>query len=220
MTLGLFAVLLVGVLLMLIPISMQMKWYSVPSWKSIIISVILVLTGVVGSEIWYFVENFEFGGRSFYGAIVFSPIVFLPMSKVLHIPYSKIMDFVAPAGCMTLALVKLQCLRDGCCIGKILYLDENYMYVRFPSQIAEMIAFLIIAVVLLYMSSKVKFRGKIFPWFLVLYGGVRFFLDFMRDVESPYLLGLSAGSFWSLFSLIIGVIMLIIMRKKRIMQQI
>lgn len=209
---ALASVLLLGMMLMCIPIMVQMKWYAVKPWKSIVVSLALVITGVYGSEIWYYVENLSFGGRSFYGAIVLSPIIFFPLSQILQIPYKKILDFIPPAGCITLALVKLQCLRDGCCVGKILYIDENYMYVRFPSQIVEMVTFLGISVLLLYMSSKLKFRGKIFPWFLVLYGGSRFFLDFTRDIKSTYLLGLSAGSFWSLCSLIIGIVILSIMR--------
>ena len=215
MTLELLCVLFIGILLMLIPISAQMKWYSIPMWKSIVVSVVLALTGVVGSEIWYFVENLSFGGRSFYGAIVFSPIIFWPASRILRISYTETLDFVAPAGCMTLALVKLQCLRDGCCIGKILYMNEDYIYVRFPSQIIEMITFLIIAVVLLLIVHNEKNRGTIFFWFLILYGATRFILDFFRETTPAYLFGLSAGSFWSMWSCIIGITVLFAMHRKK-----
>ncbi len=210
----LILVLILSTTIMGILMTMQIKWYALPLWNIIPIAVVLVFTGVIGSQIWFFVENGYFTGRSLYGAIVFSPIVFLPVSKLLKIKYSETLDFIAPGGCFTLALVKIQCLRDHCCEGMVLYIDENHMYVRFPSQKVEMVAFLIISAILFYMASKPKFRGKIFPWFLVLYGGSRFFLDFLRETVPSYLFGLSAGSFWSLCSFIIGIIVLIVMKRK------
>lgn len=215
LTKELFFVLLVGTVIMCIPISFQMKWYSVSCWKSIFVSVALVFTGVTGSYIWYFVENLSWGGRSFFGAVFFAPVVFLPVAKLLRISYGDSLDFCAPAGCMTLAMVKIQCLRDSCCEGMILYIDENRRYVRFPSQIAEMIAFLLIAAVLMILSHDMKNRKTIFPWFLILYGAARFVLNFFRDNNGSFALGLSAGSFWSMCAFIIGLSILLIIKKKK-----
>lgn len=206
----LIIMLVLGTAIMGIIMAAQARCYGFPLWKSIPIAIALIFTGVFGSQLWFFVENGYFTGRSLYGAIVFSPLVFLPVSKLLKIEYAEILDFVAPGGCLTLALVKVQCLRDHCCEGMVLYIDENHMYVRFPSQIVEMATFLIISALLFYMSSKPKYRGKIFPWFLVIYGVARFCLDFLRETIPSYLFGLSAGSFWSLCSFVIGVAALVI----------
>lgn len=215
----LYFVLLIGMAIMCGLILLQMKSYAVPFWKSIPFSFILVLIGVVGSQIWFFIENGYWEGRSLYGAIVFSPLVFLPASKLLKIKYVEALDFVAPSGCLILALVKIQCLRDHCCEGMILYINEDHFYVRFPSQIVEMVTFLVISAILFYIASKPKLRGKIFLWFLVIYGFARFFLDFFRETVPSYLFGLSAGSFWSLCSFIIGVTVLIIIKVKEKKQQ-
>lgn len=211
---GLFLVLLACVAIMCLMMSMQAKWYGFEKRKTIPIAIALALTGVIGSEIWFFVENGDWGGRSLYGAIVFSPFVFLAIAKLLKIHYGDSLDLVAPSGCFALAVIKLQCLKDNCCVGKEIYQDENFVFVRFPSQIVEMLVFLMISAILFYMSSKLKFRGKIFPWFLVLYGTARFGLDFLRETIPSYLFGLSAGSFWSLCSFIIGVAVLIIIHLK------
>lgn len=208
----LLVVLTIGAVLMCIPISVQMKWYQIKTWKSVIISVMLVLTGLVGSEFWYFVENGIFGGRSFYGVVFIVPFVFFPVAKVLRIPYGLTLDFCAPAGCLTLAMVKIQCLRDGCCDGIALYLDENYNYVKFPSQILEMIIFCVIGFVLMKISSNRKNQKKVFPYFMVLYGATRFVLNFFRDGITPYVMGLSAGSFWSLLAFVIGFIILMVQK--------
>ena len=206
----LLLVLIACVVIMCFMMSMQAKWYRIDKRKTIPIAIALAMTGVIGSVIWFWIENGSWGGRSLYGAIVFSPLVFLAVSKILKIKYSYSLDFVAPSGCFALAVIKLQCLKDNCCVGKEMYQNEDFIYVRFPSQIVEMIAFLIIAAILFYMSSKPKFRGKIFPWFLVVYGAARFGLDFLRETIRSYLFGLSAGSFWSLCSFIIGIIVLAI----------
>lgn len=214
MPVGLFLLLFACVAIMCFMMSMQAKWYGIEKRKTILIAVTLALTGVLGSEIWFFVENGDWGGRSLYGAIVFSPLVFIAVAKWLKMKYGDSLDFVAPSGCLALAVIKLQCLKDNCCVGKEIYQDENFVFVRFPSQIVEMVTFLIISAILLYMSSKPKCRGKIFLWFLVLYGAARFGLDFLRDTIPSYLFGLSAGSFWSLCSFVIGVILLLIIMSK------
>lgn len=212
MSIGLFLVLLAGFFLMCFIMAQQMKWYQISMWKAPMISISLVLDGVIGSYLWYFVENLSFGGRSFYGAIFFAPLVYWPVSRILKIPYTYALDFCAPGGCLTLALVKIQCLRDNCCGGKFLYIDENHMYVFFPSQLVEMVDFLIISVLLFAVSKKKSNHGKIFPLFLILYGMSRFVLDFFRGETTPYVFGLSAGSFWSACAFIIGLIWLCIAR--------
>ncbi len=195
---------------MCLMIGLQMKFYALNPWKSIVVSLSLVIAGVIGSKIWFFVENLSFGGRSFYGAIVFAPLVYLPVSRLMKIPYLCCLDFGCTGGCMALAAVKVECLRSGCCGGYIMYIDENHMYVRFPSQIVEMANFLVIAIILFLLSKKQKYQGEIFPIFLVLYGTTRFVLNFFRDEAVLYALGLTAGSFWSLCSVIIGVAWLLI----------
>lgn len=194
---------------------LQMKEYGVALWKSVPIAAILTLTGVVGSYLWYFVENLSFGGRSFYGAVFFCPLIFWPASRILRLTYSDTMDFVPPAGCLTLAMVKIDCLINGCCKGRILYMNQNGIFVRFPSRIVEMIVFLLISAILMRMTFQKKHRGTIFLWFLVLYGVSRFVLDFFREVTAPYALGLSAGSFWSLCSFVVGMVLLLIVRYGR-----
>ena len=193
-----------------------MKMRTIAYWKSGVISVVLVLTGIFGSELWYFVENFSFGGRSFFGVIFFAPLVFWPVAKFLQVSYQTVLDLIPSAGCVTLALVKIQCLRDHCCEGRILYMNENYIYVRFPSQIVELINFLALAVILFLMSCKSRYKNKIFPLFLCFYGITRFALNFFRAELTTYAIGLSAGHFWSVISLMTGLIWLLLLCKKQV----
>ena len=215
----LFFVLVLGAALIYCQITMQMKWYGVAVQKSLPVTIIVMLTGLFGSQFWFFVENGFFEGRSLYGAVFLCPIVFYPAAKVLKIRYGEIMDFIAPAGCFVLGLAKMQCMRDACCEGKILYMNENRVWVRFPSQIVEFFVFIAIAIFLFLLSRKIALRKKIYPLAMVIYGVARFFLDFFRDTEASFLLGLSKGSFWSLCSFIIGATVLIIIKVKEKKQQ-
>ena len=212
MSIGLFLALLIGYLLMCITIGQQLKWYKISWKKAPAVSLAVILDGLIGSALWFYLENHTFGGRSLYGAIFFVPVFFWPISRYLKVPYTHGMDFAAPSACLTLSLVKIQCLRENCCQGKFLYIDEDHMYVFFPSQIVEMITFFILAFVLLFLSKKESNHGRIYPLGLVLYGGSRFILNFFRGELTPYMLGLSAGSFWSACAFIIGLIWLCIAR--------
>lgn len=192
----------------------QVKWYGISSKKFVPIVLIIVVSAVIGTKLWFFVENGYFGGRSLYGAVIFPSVVFVFASKLLDIPYWKAMDFVSPGGCLIAGVAKLQCLKDGCCQGRFMFYNKENALMRFPSQIVEMVVFFLIVLILMIMASKPKFRTKIYPWSLILYGGTRFFLDFLRETVPSYLFGLSAGSFWSLCSFIIGAAILVVMKRK------
>lgn len=60
---------------------------------------------------------------------------------------------------------------------------------------------------------KQKNRGRIYPWFMVLYGITRFGWNLLRETK-PFVWVLPAGNFWSLIAIVIGVLWLLIDRKK------
>lgn len=197
---------------MCIQTAVQMQWYHVPKWKCIGISLAIIVTGLIASRLWFFLENGFWDGRSFYGAVYFAPITFLFVAKLLKIPYLYTLDFCATAGCLVLGVLKIQCMLAGCCEGILLYINEDRIYVRFPSQKVEFICALALTAVLLVLSRKQKYRGRIYPITLVLYGISRFVLNLFRNdwrrAESMNLI-LPLGNIWSLIAVIIGIIWLV-----------
>ncbi|MBQ7873776.1 MAG: prolipoprotein diacylglyceryl transferase [Oscillospiraceae bacterium] len=196
--------LLIGTGAMLVLIAILMKRYEVKIWKSIPVSFILTVTGTIGTYIWFFVEASWFGGRSYYGAVFIVPLVFVFIAKLMKIPYGELMDFCAPAECIMLAIMKYQCLIDGCCGGKVIKIAEDGSEILFPSQIIELVNAAIVMAVLMSMAFSNKWRGKIYPWYLIIYGVTRFVLNLFRGENTPLLLGLPAGNLWSLLSIAIG----------------
>ena len=126
-----------------------------PLYKGLIGSILLTFIGVLSVKLMFFIENGDFSGLSFFGAVLFIPILAVPISVVLNIKYQDYIDICAPSVAIMLSAMKINCLRSGCCIGKVLYTNEFGATVRFPSQIFEMVVAFLICVLLIYASKKI-----------------------------------------------------------------
>lgn len=194
----------------------QAKKYSIKEWKIVPTAFVLTVIGTLGTYLWFLLENFEFGGRSFYGAVFLVPVAFLLFARILGLPYGQLMDLCAPAECVMLSFMKIKCLMDGCCVGRILFISEEGSVVRFPSQIVELMVAYLLAWGLLMMSYRAKCREKIYPWYLILYGVSRFVLNFFRDEWARYEGGIPPlGTVWSVCAVIIGVFWIILYNKRK-----
>lgn len=194
-------------------------YYGISRNKSMIGSVLLVISGVIGAYTMAFIENRSWGGQSFYGAPFLIPFMFIIVSFILKVDYVKLMDINAPQQCMMLCVLKLHCLYEGCCGGKQLCtLNEYDIY--FPSQILESINVFLIMLILLYLVRKNTFNGKIYPIYLILYGITRFILNFGRKGLTPIMLGLSYGHIWSIISILAGIAIYLYLSNKDTMQKI
>lgn len=198
---------------MLVPILVQGSWYQLKLWKRFVLAVLLTAAGTIGTYLLFFVENGKIGGISFYGAVFFVPIIFLLIAKILREPYKCLMDICAVAECAMLAIMKVQCVQNGCCSGKIFTISDR-VSILFPSQIAEMINGTILLVILLILSRNKKYQGSIYPLYMLLYGTTRFILNLFRADQSVFLIGLTAGSLWSLISVGIGFIWMLLIKKE------
>lgn len=197
---------------MLILIAVLMISYKEKLWKSVPVSLLLTITGTLGTYIWFFVELSGWGGRSYYGAVFLVPVAFMFVARWMRIPYGDLMDYCAPAECVMLAIMKYQCLVDGCCGGIILRVLEDGSEVLFPSQIVELVNALVVMAILLVIAIKKKYRGKVYAWYLIIYGVLRFILNWFRSDNLPLLLGLPSGNIWSLLAVFIGVLWLLDLR--------
>ena len=197
---------------MLAPLSLQMKWRGIPLWKSLPVSLISTVGGIAAVKLWYWLENGDFTGLSFFGVIFLGPILFLLTAALVRIPFSDVADICAAAECIVLVIMKVQCQLSGCCGGKFLFEFTNGFRVYFPSRIVELINAAVLLAVLLCLVRKGKHRGGIYPAFMILYGVTRFVLNFFRWDQAPFAFGLAAGTFWSLCAVVIGGLWLVLHR--------
>lgn len=186
-----------------------MKRYQVKLWKSLPLALLLTVTGTVSTYIWAYIECSWFGARSYYGAVFLVPMFFILIAKLFRVSYGDLMDFCAPSECAMLVIMKYQCMVDGCCGGKVLYSAPNGEQIVFPSQVVETANALMIMLVLTVIAYRLKWRGKVYPWYLLLYGVSRFVLNWFRADTTPLLMGLPAGNLWSLVAITLGIIWLL-----------
>lgn len=202
--------LLIGTAFMFLPISYISKRNGYPLWKGAIISVVLTLIGTLGTLIMYYIENGEFKGISFFGAVFFVPIVFALLPFVFRIPYKTLMDMCAMGECLMLVIMKIHCILSGCCKGRMI---GNF---RFPSRAIEMTASLVIFTILFLWYRRSKNHGVLYAYYLVIYGAVRFGLNFMRDIPIGEKMPLPFGNIWSIVAMAIGGAWILISYYKKI----
>ena len=186
----------------------RQQYPEVPIWKMIVLGVLLTVAGVAGTMIMFFIESGRFGGTSFFGAILFVPILILP-ALLLKLPYKTILDLSAPSEAIMLAVMKFDCLSSGCCVGK--YLPK--LGFQFPSQIVEMLASLAVMLVLLRLEKRDR-STHLYAWYLLLYGASRFVLNWFRYGTKPWIWVLPNSIVWSILSVIIGTVWLLASSKQ------
>ena len=199
-----------GTAAMFILMILRRKHYpQIGIWKMFAVSVLLTVSGVAGAMLMHFIESGSFSGTSFFGSVLFIPVFMTPV-MLMRIPYKIIMDLCAPSVSLMLAFMKFDCLISGCCIGK--YLPS--LGFQIPSQIVEMVVALIIVAVLLKIETETEYKGSLYGWYFVIYGLTRFVLNWFRYGVKPFVWILPAGNFWSIISVVSGIIWLLIIKKK------
>lgn len=201
---------------MAVPMLIIAKWRQISVKKTIIVAVLLTITGTVGAYLLYFLENGILGGISFFGAIFLVPVVFALFTLPFKLSYGQIMDLCAPAECIMLAIMKIQCLIHGCCAGRVLFVTTQGQEIIFPSQIVEFINALIICYFLMQDARNKERYNTLFPRYMVIYGITRFFLNLLRAETEAFLFGLPVGNIWSFITVLIGFAWLLCGKRKLI----
>ena len=86
---GRLAIIGLGGVAMWISMLLRKKQFpQVAIWKMALLTLWLTITGVLGTMILAYIEMGEFGGTSFYGAVLLVPIFILP-AMLMKITYMK-----------------------------------------------------------------------------------------------------------------------------------
>jgi len=208
----LYIALAAGTVLMLAVTVYLRKFYQITLWKIVLLTLMLTVFGLLGTKILFLIETGRWSGTSYFGAVFFTPLFMMLVAKALRLSIGDTLDLCAPAECIMLALMKVKCLIYGCCDGRLLYATKE-IAIRFPSQIVELVAALVIMVLLILLIKKGEKKNQIYAWYMIYYGVSRFVLNCLRDTE-PFVGILPAGNFWALISIGIGVVLIYHKKKK------
>ena len=162
-----------------------------------------IIAGVLGARLFYVITNWreqfsgnwpeiiriDHGGLVFYGGFIVSSLSLLAYCLWKKHPLGETADLFAPALPLAHAFGRIGCLLNGCCYGRVTDAPFAWHYPHgviandagvIPSQLFEAIANLGIMTLLLLTEKRLPRRGQLMAFYLMLYAGMRFGLEFLR----------------------------------------
>lgn len=174
---------------------------------------IMILCGVIGSRLAYILLNFSYyknhildifklwqGGLVFSGALLAVIIAVSLYVKRHKLSIWLVGDIWAPAAALGQALGRVGCFMAGCCYGKP---TDVFWGVTFshpqslaplhtfihPTQLYSSFSGIIIFIITMILSTKKKFQGQVFLWFLILHSTGRLLIERFRGDDRGFILG-------------------------------
>ena len=160
-----------------------------------------------------------FGGQNVIRTFIFLPLIIIAYSKLLRLNTRHLLDMLAPCIPMAQVLGKIGCQYVGCCQS---WLRVDWGIINpitnerlFPIQLIEgIVALLVVIIVIVYMRKKnYQANGLAMPLSMLLFGGSRFFLEFLRDNEKV-IGNISELALWCVAMVIVSIIWIAIYKSK------
>ena len=166
------------------------------------------------------------GGLSFHGGLAGVVASLFIFSRKNSIKFLRLMDAVALSMPIGLGLVRIGNFLNGELYGRqtdgswgFIFPTDPFGFLRHPSQLYESFGEGFLLFFLLLLISKIsKAHGVVCSSFLILYGAIRFIIEFFRQPDAH--LGfvaldyISMGQLLCIPMIIIGLLMLVFTRKK------
>ncbi len=169
-------------------------------------------------------------GGTYHGAFIFGvTFAYFYLKWAFKEKFLNILDISFVGVALTQAIGRLGCFSAGCCYGRPTNLpwgvDFPHLGLRVhpmhglrihPTQLYESILDFLNFIILLSLYKRKKFKGQITGYYLINYGVIRFFLEYLRadggrgyiiKAQSP-LLSFSIPQLWSLLMISGGILIL------------
>jgi phosphatidylglycerol:prolipoprotein diacylglycerol transferase len=117
-------------------------------------------------------------------------------ARRLHLPMWTVADALAPSVALGTMFGRVGCFLNGCCYGRptklpwgVVYPPDSFPGLEFgdtpihPAQLYFAIGGLLLFLILWGLRRHVRTPGVLFWVFVILFGAMRFFLDFTRAYE-------------------------------------
>lgn len=201
------------------------------------IAICLLIFGWMGGKLLFIIVNIKsflrsplplLGSEGFvvYGGIITGILSIYIYCRIKKLSFLSYMDMMAPAVAINQGLGRVGCFMAGCCYGKPTDSAFGVVFpegclapagVRLiPTQLISAVFDLAMAVFLIAVTRKVKYRGIISGLYLVMYGVGRFIIEIFRDDIDRGMVGaLSTSQFISIFTIIFAAGYLFFVNKKK-----
>lgn len=176
--------------------------------------------------LYYFIDG-KFGGKNMIRVFILIPFAVIFFAHAFGINKKKALDYIAPVPLIVFGVAHFGCASAGCCYSNIAmqhgiynrYVGQNL----FPNQYLEAITacLLVVGLILWLHKNKYDMGGKAMGYMLIIYGFLRFFLEFIRGNDKLFL-GISELALWALATGIFGILYIVFLnkreRKKNVLQ--
>jgi phosphatidylglycerol:prolipoprotein diacylglycerol transferase len=192
---------------------------GLPREKIYDLSLWMLLASLIGSKVLMFWTEPEYrqhplqlfsldflrSGGVFYGGFIGAVLTGYFLMRRYKLPWWKTADACAPGIAIGNFFGRQGCFSAGCCWGKPTTLPwgvkftevgheitgvptDTYLH---PTQLYESFAMLIVFCFLLWLHKRKRFSGQVILLYTLLYAGIRFAIEFLRDDPRGDILGLT-----------------------------
>ena len=153
------------------------------------------------------------GGLSFHGALLGVIIWTYIFTKKKKLHFYDISDILVIPAAFMLFLGRIANFINGELVGKITNLPwgvkfQDYEGFRHPTQIYESLKNLFIFFVLIFLKNKNLKKGTLTWLFVLMYGILRFFIEFLKE-QSSFIFGIPVTQVLSILMIIIALYFLL-----------
>jgi len=209
----------VGAFGMFLCVLYRRKYFPLKWLGSVIFTLTLTVVGVLGAKLLFVLENLRetlenglsAGGVSFFGSVFLILLLMPVLGRLFQMHGGQTLDLCAPCVAIMIGCMRVGCFLAGCCGGWEASIGGWHFH--WPTQAMDSIGDFAILLLLLQWEEQGKQKNLLYPWFMVLYSTMRFFIEFLRDTPKDWLL-LSHGQWFSLMAAAIGGSMIIAAKKK------
>lgn len=158
--------------------------------------------------------NWWRGGLASHGVLLGGVLCILAFCRIHDEPLLKVMDSLAVPAAFLLAVGRLGNFIEGGVIGTVTDMPWGVIYpdvegARHPVALYESAKnLLMLPILFLVLQRFPAGRGVATAVFVLLYGGLRFLVDLLRDYESAFL-GLDTGQYFNLLMTAFGAVLLV-----------
>jgi phosphatidylglycerol:prolipoprotein diacylglycerol transferase len=175
--------------------------------------------------------DFLRSGGVFYGGFIAATLAGYFLIRRYKLPWWKTADAFAPGIALGNAIGRQGCFAAGCCWGKPTSMPWGVEFTEagnrvtgvplgvhlHPTQLYESFGALLVFFFLIWLHRRKRFSGQVILFYAVLYGVMRFTIEFFRDDPRGDILGLTTLTGLStsqMLSIIVGVTGLILLIRR------
>lgn len=162
---------------------------------------------IIGNNPPFLANDTYFTYTNYFSALFFGPLFVMGFQLIVGMDFRYGTDLLTPFLALDLGLGKIACFCAGCCNG-IEWANGMFNYatarIEFPVQLLESFVGVILSAVLFFYLTKRKGTGRAYPLYMILYGGTRFFTEFLRGDHIANWLGMKPYQALCLIAVMIG----------------